>query len=133
MGGPEPMSGFIYFIAADALDVVKIGFSDSHPDQRLKSLQTGCPSRLSLLAFVEGSQREERHLHRIFSNLRTHGEWFRLEGVVRFLVTAIGGCNGLTPRQLFDRAMERIEAGADEHELDYFEMPLGAPFRGAER
>lgn len=73
------MSGYIYFIAAETLGAVKIGFTRSHPIARLKGLQTGCPAPLKLLAFVPGSEEEERRLHRCFSPLRIHGEWFRLE------------------------------------------------------
>jgi hypothetical protein len=124
------MTGFVYFIAAELLGVVKIGFSASHPDGRLKELQTGCPARLKLLAFVEGSLSEERQLHRRFSGLCTHGEWFRFEGEVRFLINALSGCKGSSPRVLFDRALERIAAREEDYELDYLEMPLGNPFRG---
>jgi len=123
------MSGFVYFIEAEKLGVVKIGFSDSHPDRRLRELQTGCPAPLKLLAYFEGTANEERQLHRTFSDLRSHGEWFRLDGDLRFLVNVLAGCSGTSPRVLFDRAMERIGDEGD-YELDYFEMPLGAPFRG---
>ncbi len=71
------MTGFIYFIAAEPLGAVKIGYSEAHPGRRLKALQTGCPTPLKLLAFVHGSCEEERALHKVFASLHIRGHPFR--------------------------------------------------------
>jgi hypothetical protein len=73
------LSGFIYFIAAETLGAVKIGFSGSHPTKRLRALQTGCPAPLRLLFYAPGTQAEEVQLHEAFAPLCIHGEWFRNE------------------------------------------------------
>jgi hypothetical protein len=78
MGGR--IAGFVYFIAAETVGAVKIGFSRNHPRARLKHLQIGCPVPLKLLSFTEGTNDDELRLHASYSDLRIHGEWFRLEG-----------------------------------------------------
>lgn len=82
-------AGFIYFVGAETVEAVKIGFSRYHPSYRMKSLQIGCPLPLKILTFVEGSNDEEAALHAAFSGLRIHGEWFRLEGLLRYLVSQL--------------------------------------------
>jgi hypothetical protein len=77
MGGR--VNGFVYFIAAETVGAVKIGFSRHHPRARLKHLQIGCPVPLKLLGFVDGDVEQEAHLHGMFVDLAIHGEWFRLE------------------------------------------------------
>lgn len=126
------MSGFIYFVAAETLNALKIGFSAEHPSIRLKAIQTGCPAPLKLLAYVEGPQSEERQLHKVFAALRMHGEWFRYEGDLKFLVARLLNSNRAAPRVRFDSALKRIIDGqeSNDYQLDYFEMPLGHPFRG---
>lgn len=81
------MSGFVYLIAPEAvyardeeaLKVVKIGFTKSHPKVRLSTLQTGSPVTLELLAYFDGDLELERALHCAFDELRWQGEWFRLD------------------------------------------------------
>jgi hypothetical protein len=70
----------IYFI--EAMGLVKIGYSNN-PKRRLQMLATGCPAPCTLLAVRDGDQRDERELHRKFSHLRSHGEWFRLTSKLR--------------------------------------------------
>lgn len=53
---------------------IKIGKTDGHPIQRLRSLQTGNPRPLRLLAYTQG---QERLLHTYFSQEAIHGEWFK--------------------------------------------------------
>lgn len=47
--------GFVYFLYAEEVDRVKIGFS-TNPDSRISSLKTGCPCSVLLLGSVEGTQ-----------------------------------------------------------------------------
>lgn len=81
------MKGFVYFIGAETVGAVKIGFSRRHPRGRLKELQTGCPIPLKILAYVEGGPEQELSLHRRFSSLKIHSEWFRLEGALLDMVS----------------------------------------------
>ena len=68
--------GFVYFIRAEGTGSIKIGFSTNHPSIRLKELQTGSPSKLELLTFYEGSEKDEKKLHHEFAEDRGIGEWF---------------------------------------------------------
>lgn len=83
------MNGFVYFIAAETVGAVKIGFSRNHPRARLKQLQTGCPAPLKLLAFIEGAPDDEAGLHKRFTDLKIHSEWFRLEGPLLHMVSRL--------------------------------------------
>jgi len=61
---------------------IKLGLSHN-PPLRLASLQTGSPTRLSLLAFRPGTALDEQALHERFGHLRLHGEWFSsMEGSI---------------------------------------------------
>lgn len=71
--------GQVYIINAIGTSMYKIGFSDS-VETRLRSLQTGSPSRLRLVHTMQhNNEREiERLLHTIFAKKRSHNEWFSL-------------------------------------------------------
>lgn len=66
----------IYFIETQGM--VKIGHSVD-PLKRFTMLATGCPSRCTLIGVAEGGRPEEKALHKKFSGLHSHGEWFRFE------------------------------------------------------
>lgn len=66
---------FVYFIQATVSGLVKIG-SASDPGSRLRTLQTGSPERLRLLATMDGGEPFEREMHARFAADRSHGEWF---------------------------------------------------------
>lgn len=67
----------IYFLLAEELKRIKIGYTDK-PDvyRRIKGLQNFSPSTLKLLGTSEGSADEELALQNRFKNLRVYGEWF---------------------------------------------------------
>lgn len=66
--------GFTYFVRDG--DAIKIGFSD-RPKKRIKSLATGSPRELEVLAVVPASVADEFNTHQKFAHLRIRGEWFR--------------------------------------------------------
>jgi hypothetical protein len=72
------LSGYVYFIGPALSGPVKIGSSGA-PARRLKSLQAGSPVPLALLAHFADpdAMSAEKALHRRFSALRLHGEWFQ--------------------------------------------------------
>lgn len=93
------MSGFVYFIAPEALlhrderdscRVVKIGYTKGHPRQRLNALQTGSPAPLVLWAFTPGPEALEKAFHEAFAGLRSHGEWFFAYSKLRHLLSLLG-------------------------------------------
>src|SRR3954466_5021296 len=74
--GRQP--GWIYI--AGFANYVKVGFTSKSVEDRITSLQTGCPETLTLYASMKGSMDLEARLHRKFSAYMTQGEWFRREG-----------------------------------------------------
>jgi hypothetical protein len=72
---PERMHGFIYLIKHQN-GLTKIGYSKT-PRLREKTLQAEDP-RLKMVAVKSGSMRQEKKLHRVFSEKRIRGEWFDL-------------------------------------------------------
>lgn len=85
------MNGYVYFIACEPMEAVKIGFTSKNPFSRLAALQTGSPAPLKMLGYVPGTQDEERKLHAAFSPLGIHREWFRLEWKLRDFVFYLTG------------------------------------------
>lgn len=68
----------IYFIQADGVGHVKIGFTaNDDAAVRLATLQVGSPVPLKLLGTIPGTLGDEKNLHRRFASARVHGEWFR--------------------------------------------------------
>lgn len=69
--------GYVYFVRATTLGLVKIGCTIDARD-RLKTLQVGSPDRLELLGVICNKRWEEteREVHRRFAAHRRHGEWF---------------------------------------------------------
>lgn len=68
----------IYFIEMEGLNLLKIGFTERDPQDRLKELQTANPHKLNLLLVMGGGLKQENALHLAFAHLRVEGEWFRL-------------------------------------------------------
>lgn len=66
----------------------KIGCS-KEPEARLRSVEIWSPLLLEIVAFVEGSNREENILHQMLGETRLHGEWFaqsaKLDGIIRYV------------------------------------------------
>ena len=75
------MKSNIYIIGGEQKPY-KIGFS-ANPQQRLKSLQTGFPTKLKLYYTKEISESKvkfiEKQIHRVIARKRTKGEWFDIE------------------------------------------------------
>jgi hypothetical protein len=67
----------IYFIQADGIGHIKIGYTDDDASARLASLQTGCPVPLRLLHTMPGTMGDEKNLHRRFASANVGGEWFK--------------------------------------------------------
>lgn len=75
----------IYFVHCQITNRVKIG-SAFDVRSRLRSLQIGSPTKLTLIGSIGGEQNTEHSLHKLFQNYRSHGEWFEYEGPVRICV-----------------------------------------------
>lgn len=85
----------IYFAHAAELGLVKIGYTAGETaDARLASIQTACPSAITLLATMPGDPDTERALHAAFAGLRVRGEWFRYGSALQDLVAGIQRTGG---------------------------------------
>ncbi len=71
--------GYIYFIQADNVNLIKIGYAEN-VTARLRCIRTISPVHLRLLLVLNGDTSTERHLHRHFGKYRVHGEWFSPSG-----------------------------------------------------
>ena len=71
--------GYIYLIKCETDSQYKIGVSKS-PQRRLKQIQTGNPSKVSLITTYQSeiAYKIEKVLQRRFSHLKKEGEWFDL-------------------------------------------------------
>ena len=65
----------IYFIRAGEHGI-KIGYT-YELEKRLKCIQQHCPIKLEVICTMKGSALIEKELHRKFSHLKIHGEWFK--------------------------------------------------------
>ncbi len=70
----------VYFVGST--DHIKIGVAKDIA-KRLRDLQVSHPTKLKLLLWEEGRAAREKELHRLFSQYRESGEWFRFEGGLR--------------------------------------------------
>lgn len=68
--------GFIYLMIDTANGYTKIGFS-RNPKHRERTLQSEKPT-IELIWKKEGTTKNEKELHEIFSHCRLRGEWFNL-------------------------------------------------------
>ena len=73
---PTP-SGFVYFVQAKVLRLIKIGCA-VEPIDRLYTLRCGSPDELTLLGVIRAANamQVERGFHHQFATARQHGEWF---------------------------------------------------------
>ena len=73
---PRSEPAHTYFIRATRSGLIKIGCA-SDPEARLRTLSTGSPEPLELLAvWRDGGRWAERQMHELFASFRSHGEWF---------------------------------------------------------
>lgn len=85
----------IYVVQPEPGGPVKIGYTwvgyVEDVQKRIRSLETGCPWPLKLLATIDGSTALESRLHQRFREYRVHREWFRVEGELAEWLREIAG------------------------------------------
>lgn len=87
---PE-VRGFVYFIHAPEINRVKIGFS-TNLKERISALSMASPTELILMGSVHGTYADEAALHRRFSALRHHREWFNgAATLISYIETVLAG------------------------------------------
>ena len=74
---------YIYVIQEEVSKAFKIGIS-KNPQVRLKQLQTGNSSKLSLIYTTKAESRfkDELELHKLFEEYKLQGEWFQLNNII---------------------------------------------------
>lgn len=75
----EPAKSWVYFIESKETGLIKIGKSIS-PGKRFNAIRTMSPDELVLLGAMPEDVVTEHELHKKFSHLRKHGEWFEGAG-----------------------------------------------------
>lgn len=78
----------VYFITCRETGRVKIGCA-YNPLNRLKTLQSGCPTKLKIEALIKGSHKRERELHKLLKKHRIHGEWFRIAPEIEAIIKEV--------------------------------------------
>jgi hypothetical protein len=70
----------MYLYVVKSQNLYKIGIAYC-VESRIKTLQTGCPSEITLVhrSYTPGGLERERYWHREFAAKRERGEWFRLD------------------------------------------------------
>lgn len=75
--------GYLYIIKVEGFEIYKIGIAktDLNLGQRMASIQTGCPFRITLTACYRCSNylNLEKLIHYKFKGCRTYGEWFKID------------------------------------------------------
>lgn len=71
--------GYVYFVRAALVGLIKIGYTGEAPDLRFFGLDGASPVPLERIGIISGDRRKERQLHIRFAHLRERGEWFRPE------------------------------------------------------
>ncbi len=65
----------IYMARVDGSPFVKIGFA-SDPVKRINILQTAHVATVRMIRLLDGTEADERRLHRRFASFLQRGEWF---------------------------------------------------------
>lgn len=109
--GSPTRPGVLYFILSQTQNAVKIGFAES-VYMRLKSLQTGNPDELKLLASVPCLAEAEVLLHQELKHKRIRLEWYPDDAAIETLIYELQD-------DMFDAAIEE------------YDPPEGASFKEA--
>ncbi len=86
---PLSRPGWVYFLAPETGDRVKIGFTELRVEVRRRQIQTMSPVPLTVVGFFWADQEAEAELHTLFDDERSHGEWFHAsDRLLRFIARA---------------------------------------------
>lgn len=80
---PEDGDGAVYFLAAEDVDRVKVGFTRDRTTitRRMSALAYSSPVTVTLMKVIAGSMQGEKWLHAKWAEHRHHGEWFTLSAI----------------------------------------------------
>lgn len=69
-------NSLVYFVQGEITKLVKIGKTSGGIEDRVSTLQTGSPDKLSVIGIGFEPYITESGLHCLFDEFRQHGEWF---------------------------------------------------------
>lgn len=104
--------GFIYFVGAEEVGRVKIGFTHYDPDGRFLALATASPVKLSKIGLMRGTITQEKGLHSRFAAHRFQLEWFHHRDEVAEFIAAEG-------RNWASVIREDEDARSEKHQIDH--------------
>jgi hypothetical protein len=97
----------VYFLVAG--QYVKIGYTNDRLENRIVALQPGNPLPLKLFAWIYGSARTEKALHREFADFRRCGEWFFFAPRVRQRIEYLSQNKNPSERKMKIRGKPKVE------------------------
>lgn len=129
----------VYFIQCRETQKIKIGHAGDVRG-RVRTIQAFSPTELIVIALTAGGREREVELHRRFSQLRSHGEWF-YPGypLLKFIRDHCRVCSPrfqIKPWQDLDRADFMARHAQEqwiESSLDYAGRPLSNDLRRYQR
>lgn len=90
-------SGVIYFLLSEIHNAVKIGFTCSNIEERLKDYRNHSPYEYDLLKTIKGTMFQEKQLHKRFVRYKIRGEWFNYSDELKEFIEEIVS-EGLPPQ-----------------------------------
>ncbi len=97
----------IYFIQQGKTGAIKIGYTKNSITKRIVALQSASPHKLNLLCILEGTEKQERALHNLFSPYKLQGEWFESHPTIMMFLFNL----------IFDKTIsfKRLNSSLDEY------------------
>jgi hypothetical protein len=89
MARPEKQCGYIYFLLAERLDAVKIGYTRKSIEKRMKECKTWSPYEYDVLKIIEGTMLQEVALHKRFVKYKLRGEWFQYSDELKDFIDSL--------------------------------------------
>ncbi len=94
--------GQIYFLEAEGLNRLKIGFSENL-ENRMRVVRSHSPVPLKLLKVVRASIETEQILMAVFGKYKLHNEWFEYSATLKSFVETLTNEEVFTPDMIFKK------------------------------
>lgn len=90
----------IYVLRTKGASFIKVGHTNSAIEERMGSIQTGCPYVLELIHVESGDIKRERWIHDYLKKFRASGEWFHATPIVYKKLGIPEDCQPLNPKDV---------------------------------
>lgn len=101
--------GVVYFLLAESVSLVKIGYSGGDITKRIQSIRGQSPIDLCLLGYIHGTMEDEHELHLYYGSKRHHFEWFRFDADILTFIYLQAKANNFT---FVDKQLSEIKVAA---------------------